>query len=356
MTTSTSSLGGYQLSLQPATYNLIVSAPGYNTDFVGGVVVVDSGQTTANLALQQIPAYTSMDLFSRPDQAGVGTASDGSTWFDDRSTYPNGTQSITARQLSVKTATAFTDLDQWMGASYTDEEVTLDLSMVRGNGRVLARVQNATTWVEFAFNVDTSQLVLWSQTPGNNWNAFATVNNFVLQQSTWYHTKVDVIGNTTSAKIWAFGTAEPGWQVSGTSNAVSGPGMGGIRTAVADTLYANFSVKAITRVIGSVVDVGTGLPISGAVVQLSNGAGTTTAANGSYVFANVAPGTYTVSVSPPGYTGSSQSVSMSVGTDGVATFGLVSTNPPPPPPSPSPSPSPSPGPSPSPTASPSPGG
>jgi hypothetical protein len=65
---------------------------------------------------------------------------------------------------------------------------------------------------------------------------------------------------------------------------------------------------------GTVVANLTGLPISGAAVSLSpGGLSTTTDGNGVFTFPTVTPGTYTLSVSAPLYTTSTQTVTVAAG-------------------------------------------
>jgi len=61
------------------------------------------------------------------------------------------------------------------------------------------------------------------------------------------------------------------------------------------------STTAITTVYGTVTDQATGLPLSGATVTLLNGPSVTTAADGSYTFAALAPGTYYLTGTASGY-------------------------------------------------------
>ncbi|HEX7264993.1 MAG TPA: carboxypeptidase-like regulatory domain-containing protein, partial [Candidatus Dormibacteraeota bacterium] len=93
-TTTTDSGGNYTLNVTAGTYNVIYAASGFNTDFIAGIVAPPNGSVAANAALKPVPAQAAEDLFSRPDQSGIGTASDGHTWSNDLSKYPNGTVSI----------------------------------------------------------------------------------------------------------------------------------------------------------------------------------------------------------------------------------------------------------------------
>ena len=75
---------------------------------------------------------------------------------------------------------------------------------------------------------------------------------------------------------------------------------------------------------GQVIDTVTHLPIVGATISLSPGGATTvTDVNGNFSL-GVAPGTYTVTASATGYTGSSQTVTVTGGQNQIVTFKLVS--------------------------------
>jgi uncharacterized membrane protein len=56
-----------------------------------------------------------------------------------------------------------------------------------------------------------------------------------------------------------------------------------------------------------------GQPLSGATVSLSNGMSATTDAEGNYSFADVAPGSYTITVVKDGYQNRTASVSVGAG-------------------------------------------
>ena len=67
-------------------------------------------------------------------------------------------------------------------------------------------------------------------------------------------------------------------------------------------------------VTGTVVANLLGLPISGATVSLTpGGLTTTTNGNGAFYFPSVAPGIYTVTVSAPLYTTTSQTITVTAG-------------------------------------------
>jgi len=91
------------------------------------------------------------------------------------------------------------------------------------------------------------------------------------------------------------------------------------------TASASFALAALVTngaIAGSVRDAATGLPLAGATV--SDGTRSATSdASGAYAITNVPPGGYTVSASAAGYTGGSQSVSVTAGLTASASFGLT---------------------------------
>ena len=344
-TTSTDSSGAYTLSLASGTYNVMFSAAGYNSNFDGSINAPTGGSATASVGLYPVPAGFAQDLFSRPDQTGFGTASDGHAWSNDFNVYPTAKTSISNRQAFVQTATQFTDHDAWMGIPYRDQEVAVDMNMVnvvqdpsfQHGGRVLARVQHSDSWIVLTLNPSNSTMAIWVDDAGS-WTQIGGIT-MSFSTNVWYHAKIDVIANTVLGKAWLFGTSEPGWQVSGTQSVISVPGVGGLRCGAADVYFANFSESPITQVSGTVTNASTGAGVAGATVSLSNGATTTTDSGGNYVFGALAAGTYTVSASRAGYNGASVSANVSIGMSAVGTnISLAPIGAPPPTPGASPSP------------------
>jgi hypothetical protein len=248
--------------------------------------------------------------------------------LNDLNVYPTCVARIANQNAFLQSYQAFTDCDVWMGASYRDAEVTVDLDMTQvlvdpshqHGARILLRTKDTGTYVLIAFNPTKGDVTIWTQA-GGTWNALAS-SPVSLALTTWYHAKVDIIGSTVSAKIWAFGTGEPGWQVTTTAqNAVTGAGQGGLRGAAADVYFANFKVTAFTGITGN-VSTSTGAPIAGAQVQLSNGSTATTDANGSYAFYGLSAGSYTVTATASGYSTSSMTTSVPVGVVATDNFFL----------------------------------
>ncbi|HEV2029129.1 MAG TPA: carboxypeptidase regulatory-like domain-containing protein [Candidatus Dormibacteraeota bacterium] len=320
-TATTNSSGAYTITLAAGTYDVLITAGGYNANFVGAVNAPASGTVTANQTLTPVPANAAQDLFSRPDQSGIGTASDGHTWSNDLNVFPNATVSIVSRQLHVQNPTANSDHDTWMGIAYRDQEITGDINMVSVNGgRLLARVLGYDKWIVLALNPNNSTLTIWIDN-GGNWAQIGSVFH-AFSTNAWYHAKIDVIGGVAYGKAWAFGSAEPAWQVtaSGIPPGLMSPGVGGFRVGgAADVYFTNFLETPITQITGKVTDAVTAAAIAGATVSLNNGATTTTDANGNYLFGGLAAGTYTVTASASGHSPGSVSATVSTG---LSAFGV----------------------------------
>src|SRR5260370_23803690 len=178
-------------------------------------------QTCALPIFVPVPANTAMDLFSRPDQSGPGTASARSSWTNGLSRYPSAQASISNRRLYVQTASQITDYDNWIGNagnSYSNELIAVDFNMItvvqdpsyQHGPRLLARVQDSTTWIELAVNEVNGTLALWVS-DRNNWTEL-TEASLATTPNQWYHAKLWVWQNQVNAKVWAYGTAEPNWQ------------------------------------------------------------------------------------------------------------------------------------------------
>ena len=175
VTTTTNGSGAYTLNVTAGTYDVLFTLSGYNSNFVGAVNAPANGTATANVALVRVPANAAQDLFSRPDQSGIGTASDGHTWSNDLNVFPNGKVSIVSRQVFIQTVAGNTDHDTWMGIAYRDEEITADINAVgvimpsgaEHGGRLLARVMGSDQWIVLALNPSGSTLTIWVDNSGN---------------------------------------------------------------------------------------------------------------------------------------------------------------------------------------------
>ncbi|MFZ4858968.1 MAG: putative Ig domain-containing protein [Desulfuromonadaceae bacterium] len=89
------------------------------------------------------------------------------------------------------------------------------------------------------------------------------------------------------------------------------------------------TANAYSTVLGTITDMSTGLPISGATVALNTGANASTNANGIYNFSTtITPGTYSITVSKTGYQSlSATNLIVSSAQNGIANLILPTTGP-----------------------------
>ena len=314
VTTTTNSQGNYTLqNIAANTYDVVVKMSGYNANHAPNVVVSNSTTTTANVALAGVPAYTAMDNYTQPNQSGWNPSTDGNTWTDDASAYPGAAVSINNNLGYVDTYTAATDRDEWMGPYYADQLVSADFNVgqygqdsYQHGARLLGRVQDGNNFIDFAINYATSTLQIWVNS-NNNWTMMSQVNVPAFKTNQWYHAQLLTVGNMSYGKVWAYGAADPGWQISGSQNSLS-TGAGGNRSTYCDINWANYSYQAVTTITGVVTNT-SGSAIAGATV--SDGThSVTTDSSGRYVL--IEPntnGTYTVTASASGYSSKSASAS-----------------------------------------------
>ncbi|MGH2504079.1 MAG: carboxypeptidase-like regulatory domain-containing protein, partial [Ktedonobacterales bacterium] len=122
----------------------------------------------------------------------------------------------------------------------------------------------------------------------------------------WYHSELLTIGTTSYGKVWAYGTAEPAWQISGSQTDINSGG-GGFRSTYAFINWANIKVQAVTTITGTVKSASKGTAIAGATVS-DGSQSETTDSSGHYTL--IEPNknaTYTVKASASGYTSKSSS-------------------------------------------------
>jgi carboxypeptidase family protein len=334
VTATTNVSGAYSLTVTAGTYDVLFTLSGYNSNFVGAVNAPGGGTATANVALVKVPANAAQDLFSRPDQTGIGTASDGHTWSNDLNVYPAGKVSIVGQKVFIQTVAGNTDHDTWMGISYRDEEITADINAVatlpggigvQHGGRLLARVLGSDQWVVLTLNPTDNSLTIWVDNSGN-WTQLASATH-AFSLNVWYHAKLDVIGTVVYGKAWAFGTSEPAWQITTPQSVINSAGVGGLRTGGADAYFANYLEIPITQIAGKVTNAANGSAVAGVTVSLTKGTTTTTTTDvsGKYVFSGLAAGTYTVSSAPSGYNPVSGNVTVSTGVSGFANLALTAS-------------------------------
>jgi len=327
VSTTTDSGGNYSIIVTPGTYSVVATAAGYNSNYTA--VTVSTAGATANVALMAVPAQSAQDLFTRPNQSGFGPATDGHVWSNDNA---SANVSIAGNQLSFQTSG--TAVDGWMGLSYRDQVVSADVNISSGTARILARVGGSGTWVALVVDPSNDELVLYSVS-GGNWSQlgfWAAAPNLAL--NTWYHVRLQAVGNAVSAKEWLFSDPEPAWEITDTQTAVPGAGVAGLGSGGSASLTSSFTEAPVTQVSGKVTD-GNGQPVPNATVTAA-GSSATTDTSGAYTIGGLAAGTYTVSASATNYTagtGSSASVTVSTGVSATANLSLQYSPAPPQPPS-----------------------
>jgi hypothetical protein len=341
-TTTTNALGAYSLSVPAGTYTVVFTgaSSGYNANYLTGVQAPTNGSVTAGQQLQPIPPQVAMDTFTQPDQTGGWSPStDGHTWASDLGSYPGAQAGITNAQASVDTSSSTaTDYDDWMGYQYQDQEVTADVDMTtvvsdptfQHGGRLLARVQSATTFIVMTLDppngsttttFPNGDVALWVAV-NNSWTLLAMLPQ-ALSKSTWYHAKLDVAGNLVMGKVWVDGSTEPGWLITATQTALPGAGQAGTRTTGAYVNWANFAQRPITRIAGTITDSSTGSPIANATVRLATGASALTDAGGNYSFAGFLGGTaYAITAYATSYVAASIAVTPVAGKTVSGSFSL----------------------------------
>jgi carboxypeptidase family protein len=324
---TTDANGNYALqNLGSATYDVVVTASGYNENHTPNIGVTNGTTTTANVALQGIPGYAIMDTFTQPDQPGWNPSTDGHTWTDDASVYPGASVSVQNNLGYAGTYVAATDRDEWMSVNYSDQLVSADFNVsqfgqdaYQHGPRLLGRVQDGHNFIDFAINYATSTLQIWVN-KGENWTMMKQVSVPAFKTNQWYHARLLTVGSMSYGKVWAYNTPEPGWMISGSQTLLT-TGSGGVRSTFADIYWANYSTQAVTTIVG-VVSNSSGGAIAGATVSDGQNS-VTTDASGRYVLIepNVRA-TYTVAASASGYTTQSASVTSTSLTSTTQNFTL----------------------------------
>jgi hypothetical protein len=199
-----------------------------------------------------------------------------------------------------------------MGASYADQQVSADFNVqqfgqdaFQHGPRLLGRVVNGNDFIDFAINYATSTLQVWVNNNGNWW-MMNQVNVPAFTTGQWYHSKLLTVGNWTFGKVWAFGSAEPNWQIWGSQGSLR-TGVGGTRSTFCNIYWNNFVTQGVTSILGTVTNT-SGQAVKGASVTDGNQT-VTTDSNGNYVLIESnSASAYTVTVSASGFTTQSVSV------------------------------------------------
>jgi hypothetical protein len=312
-TTTTDSNGNFTLSsLAGNTYDVVATASGYNANHVASVVVTNNTTATANSALASIPNNTTMDNFTQPNQSGWNPSTDGSAFLDDANVYPGATLAIQNNTGYADTYTAATDRDEWFGPNTTDQLVSGDFNVsqfgqdaYQHGARLLGRITDDNNFIDFAINYATNTLQIWDNA-NNNWTMLKQVNVSPFKTNQWYHSELLTVGTTSYGKVWAYGAAEPAWQISGSQTDLTA-GSGGFRSTYAFINWANVKVQAVTTIAGTVKSAKTGAAIVGATVSDGSQSVTTDSLGRYTLIEPNTNATYTIKASASGYTTKSSS-------------------------------------------------
>ena len=197
-----------------------------------------------------MPTTLSSDTFSRANQSGWGTASDGETWA-----HSVGTTTL-AISGNEGTATGTTGANLMLLGSNTalNAEALVRMSSSTGNdtpGPVL-RATGTTTYYNATLNG--SLLVIRKDIAGTV-TTLASVS-FTMSAATFYWLRFRVVGSTLYAKAWQDGSAEPAaWTATATDTAITSAGQWGLRTVLnVGTDVISFDHFTVTTVPANISD------------------------------------------------------------------------------------------------------
>lgn len=209
--------------------SLLGTATGYNELF-------SQGDTFGWLAVSD-------DNFTRANQSGWGTASDGETWVSTGSDTP-----AIVSNAGVITATSGAHVQLLYLGSNTIQDCEVQAkfqgSVTTHDYAVMARGNGSTTYYMAEMNGGSLEIL---KVVGGTVTSLATVAE-TFTANTNYHIKLKCQGvspTTLSAKFWLDGNTEPAYQVTITDSTASGnlqgAGQYGIRTKLGNTDTATFS-------------------------------------------------------------------------------------------------------------------
>lgn len=168
------------------------------------------------------------DTFSRSNQSGWGTASDGQTWSTQSGTPTLSIASNEGHATSV-TALAYVELGSTTTA---DIEVLVRVKVSDTNvtaAGVTLRATGTTTFYRFRFNSNSSTqgIGIVKTISGTTTNLFTT--SFTVSTGTFYWLRARAVGSNLYVKGWQDGTAEPAaWSTSGTDTSITAAGGFGV--------------------------------------------------------------------------------------------------------------------------------
>ncbi len=287
--TSTSSTGAYTLTVEPGSYTVVLSKTGYATTTQSGVVATSGNAAPGPASMAPTTGTISGTVTNSVTSApisGATVACSGPPTCTSVSTGPDGKYTLTG--LIEGTYQVFASDTNYTASSTTAVVVgpggtpSQDFSLVPNTGTISGTVYefDGTTPIGGATVACTGTLTCNPTTSDVTTGAYSLTG---LSEGSYQIT-----------------ASETGYS-SETLTVVVGPG--GTQTG------ENFQLIAGPGTItGTVTDQLTHLPISGASVSCTGSpcTGTTTDGSGNFTL-TVAPGTYAISVTAPGYAPGSQS-------------------------------------------------
>ncbi len=160
-----------------------------------------------------------LDSFTRANQSGFGTASDGETW-----TASGGTLSIASNKGVIVSdgADAHIQLGSQTG---TNMIVQCLLSINNANDicGVEARFTAASGTSCYKLLFYGADVHINKSVTGSGTN-LANNGGFTMTLNTLYVFKISCVGTAIKGKVWANGTGEPGWLMSVTDSSVASGG------------------------------------------------------------------------------------------------------------------------------------
>jgi YVTN family beta-propeller protein len=224
----------------------------YGLGYVTGGTVTPTPTPTATPAPIPTPSPTptpapggviAQDSFQRANQTFWGTASDGQNWTSDAST--NAVFSITNNTGKITNAGS-TSLNAIVGPMSTDEDVLFSGSLSAfSSSNIGSVIRWADTNDWYKAYIDGTNLVIQKKVNGATTTLKTTP--FTATTNTNYCLRVQVVGTTLNARVWATGQAEPANWMATATDATFASGRVGLRmlTQGGTATYTSFTATSL---------------------------------------------------------------------------------------------------------------
>ncbi|MGH7746523.1 MAG: PKD domain-containing protein, partial [Candidatus Dormibacteria bacterium] len=224
--TATTDINGlYTLSgVAPGTYSVTAAASGYNSSTQPATVstgVSASASFSLTSASGGNQTYIAQDTFSRGNQSGWGTASNGASWSSGSGLSISGNEGTVSNSAASQFET--------LGTATTGDGnglVRFSVASTKDTAGILLRGQSSSSGLLARYD-GAGNLQLMIKT-GGSWTGVAKTP-VTVNAGSFYWLRFLVQGTSVSMKLWPSGTQEPSaWTWTGTNSAVSGPGTMGL--------------------------------------------------------------------------------------------------------------------------------